>query len=419
MKITLRRLAKDNLGTVATTVGILAVPLMMMGGVAIDYSILSQVQSRLQNSADAAALAGARELGLTNTSDEALKNAAKNYVVDNLLLAANVNTENSKLVINPTISSDRKSLTVDIDYYWTPFMLHLVNKKALPVRITATASLAGDENICVVALDPSSSSSLAMTGASKITANDCAIYSNSTSPQGVFAVSSATMTATNTYSAGGFGGPVGSYYPRPITDSPAIDDPLGSRNPPFFNACNHTNKKYKASQTLNPGVYCGGISINGKTTITLKPGTYIIKDGPLSVSGNATLQGEGVGFYFTGSNATFDFGVSTQVSISAQKTGAMAGLLFFEDRSSPVGRNFVIRSKDAEKFEGTVYLPKGKLIVDKASRVGQLSDWTAIVARQIEIKQGPQLEINSDYANSTIPVPDGVGPSGTVPRLSR
>ena len=419
MKCTLRRIAKDNLGTVATTVGIAAVPLMVMSGVAIDYSVLSQVQSRLQASADAAALAGAKELGLTTTNDEALKNTARNYVIENLVLSANVNTSNTKLMVNPTISNDRKSLTVDIDYYWTPFLLHLVNKKALPIRITATASLAGDENICVVALDPSSSASLAMTGASKITANNCSIYSNSASPTGVSAVSSATMTATNTYSAGGYSGSDGSYYPRPITDSPTIDDPLDSRKPPFYNACNHTDKMYLTSETLNPGVYCGGISIKGKVKINLKPGTYIIKDGPLAVSGNASLIGDGVGFYFTGTDAVFDFGVSTQVSISAQKTGAMAGLLFYEDRSSPIGRDFVIRSKDAEKFEGTVYLPKGKLIVDKESRVGQLSDWTAIVARQIEIKKGPQLEINADYANSTIPVPEGVGPTGTVPRLSQ
>jgi hypothetical protein len=93
----------------------------------------------------------------------------------------------------------------------------------------------------------------------------------------------------------------------------------------------------------------------------------------------------------------------------------LSGILFFEDRSAPVGRDFYIRSKDAELFEGVVYLPKGNLIVDKESRVGQRSNWTAIVARTIETKNGPFLEINSDYGGSDIPVPEGIGPTnGTV-----
>ena len=130
------------------------------------------------------------------------------------------------------------------------------------------------------------------------------------------------------------------------------------------------------------------------------------------------MQGENVGFYFDGAKATFDFGVSTQVNLTAPKSGSMSGILFFEARNSVANRDFVIRSKDAERFEGTVYLPKGRFVVDKASRVGQLSDWTAIIARQIEIKNGPSLQINADYGASDIPVPNGIGPTGT-PRLTR
>ena len=104
--------------------------------------------------------------------------------------------------------------------------------------------------------------------------------------------------------------------------------------------------------------------------------------------------------------------VSTQVALTAPKSGPLAGILFFEDRKSEANREFIIRSKDAERFEGTVYLPKGKLIIDKASRVGQRSAWTAIIAKRIETGKGPQVEINADYASSTIPVPEGIAPQG-------
>jgi len=92
----------------------------------------------------------------------------------------------------------------------------------------------------------------------------------------------------------------------------------------------------------------------------------------------------------------------------------MAGILFFEDRTASYNRPFVIRSKDAERFEGTIYLPKGHLFIDKESRVGQLSKWTAIIANQIEIGNGPNVQINSDYAGSSIPVPEGVGPNASA-----
>ena len=100
--------------------------------------------------------------------------------------------------------------------------------------------------------------------------------------------------------------------------------------------------------------------------------------------------------------------------LTAPKTGPLAGILFFEDRSTSKNRLFEIKSKDAERFEGTIYLPNAKLFIDKESRLGLTSNWTAIIANQIEIGQGPNVQINSDYASSEIPVPNGIGPSASA-----
>ena len=109
----------------------------------------------------------------------------------------------------------------------------------------------------------------------------------------------------------------------------------------------------------------------------------------------------------------FDFVPTSTLSLTAPKTGPMAGILFSEDRSAPLGRNFVMRSKDAERLEGVIYLPRGRLVVEKASRIGQVSKWTAIIARNIEIRQGPELQLNSDYGGSSIPVPGGITQTST------
>ena len=412
---TLKKFLSGVKGSLATTVAIMAVPIFGAGGVAADYALIAQKHASLQAAADAAALAGAKELGVASTKDDTVFELAKHFVFASF---SNGVVDND-LKVKTEILNNRSELKIDLDYYWEPFMIQFLNPQILPIKVTATASLAGSESLCVIALDPAQNQSLAMTGESSITANGCAIYSNSTDPKGISLVSGAILKANSTYSGGGYSGPVSGFMPEPVTDSPIINDPLEDRTTPIFSSCDNNNIKINnGSTTLYPGVYCGGLSIGGASNVFLKPGEYIIKDGPLKVSGNSTIKGENVGFYFEGAASTFDFGVSTQINLSAPVSGALSGLLFFESHSAPANRNFMIRSKDAERFEGTVYLPKGKLIVDKESRVGQLSDWTAIIANQIEIKNGPKLVINSNYVSSSIPVPKGIGPSGTEPRLT-
>ena len=417
----LKSFLHNKKGNIALTSAILALPLIAAGGAAVDYTLEVNARNDLQHAADAAALASVKELALTSTQDESITSIAKNYVLASLAETTGHNPDPNDVLVTTEISPSRKDVTVNIAFTWEPLLLHYVDETALPIRVAATGSLAGDQSVCVIALDTLSSSSLAMTGTSSLQANDCAIYSNSSNSSGIEIVSGASMQSATTYTSGGFSGPLSGYSPKPVTDSPSVADPLADRAPPSYGSCEPDKQNLKFTNgnvTLYPGVYCGGITTKGKVTVNLKPGEYIIKDGPLSIGGNSTLQGDNVGFYFDGATSVYDFGVSTQINLTAPKTGALSGILFFEAHDSVPGRNFTIRSKDAERFEGTVYLPKGRFVIDKASRVGQLSNWTAIIARQIEIMHGPSLQINADYGASTIPVPDGIGPTGT-PRLTR
>jgi len=412
---------KDKRGNFALFTGILALPLILFGGISIDYAIIYRAQNAMQNAADAAALASAKELGLSNTKDETVKQIAEDYATADLTTDLKLGANGNVIMVRTDISNDRKDVTVELEYYWKPFLTQYISSEVLPLKVAATATLAGEQSICVIALDGTSTEALSMAGESSIKANNCSIYSNSSSTTGISTVTGSLLNAANTYTVGGYIGPKSTFKPAPITDSPVIDDPLKGRIRPLADKiCDYTDLEINnGMHTLNPGTYCGGLTIRGKSDVKLKTGEYIMKDGPLIINGNATVKGDNVGFVFEGDASVFNFGVSTQINISAPNTGSMAGILFFEDRAAPAGRDFVIRSKDAERFEGTVYLPKGRLIVDKESRVGQLSRWTAIIANKIEIRKGPELEINSDYALSEIPVPEGIGPTGNEVRLSR
>lgn len=424
----MRSLYNDNRGSFAIIAAVASGVLIGAVGIGFDVAILTQQKNKLQQTADAAALASALEMGLASTDEGDVRQVALQYVDLNFTKEAVINSNKERMVkVDVNVRPDKTQVTVDLSYIWAPFLAHLVSDTITPITVSATAELAGNQSICVIALDEIQDGSLSMSGGnSSIMANKCGIYANSSANNGIIVTKGAVLESASTYVAGGYTGEQDSFVPEPITDSPVIGDPLLQRPSPSVGKCktmkenpralnskstiassqNSTPNLITTSQNLTPGTFCGGLSITSSATVKLAPGIYVIKDGPLFVSGNASLIGENVGFFFIGDESTFDFGVSTQIDITAPTDGEMAGILFFEDRDAPAKRVFTIRSKDAERFEGTVYLPKGKLFIDKESRVGQRSNWTAIVVNQLEIGDGPKLEINANFANSDIPVPD-------------
>jgi Flp pilus assembly protein TadG len=399
-------------GNFAATIAICAVPLFGALSLGVDYAQIFQKKSELQELADAAALAVAKEMALANSKTLNVQSIAENLVFANY---QNANTESLSVTAERNI--EETDVEVSLSLNWQPFFAHYIDKDALPIVASSKAGFAGGRSsICVLGLDEVSASAVSVDSKSSVTANNCAIFSNSQSTDSIALAKNSTMTAEEIYTSGGYIGASVSYIPQPITDSPIVADPLASRATPPSTVCDHMNMVISSgTQTLNPGVYCGGLTVSDGIA-ELEPGIYVIKDGPLSVQGNATITGDHVGFFLTGAGAVFDFGVSTQARLTAPKSGTLSGLLFFEDPASSPDRVFTIRSKDAEKFEGTVYLPKGTFFIDKASRVGQLSKWTAIIAKRVKVGTGPQLQINSDYANSDVPVPEGIA-SKTQVRL--
>ena len=134
-----------------------------------------------------------------------------------------------------------------------------------------------------------------------------------------------------------------------------------------------------------------------------------MKEGKLDVGGGGKLSGENVGFFLTGKSSTVLFEQESEISLTAPRTGDMAGLLFFEDRDTEFETYHRIKSRNARNLVGTMYFPKSKLLIDANDPVADRSDYTIIIAREFELREGPELVLNTDYASSKIPVPEGVG----------
>jgi hypothetical protein len=223
------------------------------------------------------------------------------------------------------------------------------------------------------------------------------------------------------------------YNPQPMTDCPVIPDPLASRTGPTDFACNHTDKVVSGgAATLQPGVYCGGLTLTNAADVTFAPGIFVVKDGPLLVDGNSSVKGTNVALYMKGAGANFTFETATTISLTAPKDGPLAGILIFDDptgtpapeksgkhaKADKSPREHAILSDNARLLLGTIYLPKGRLIIDATKPVADRSAYTVLVVQQLDLYEGPNLYLNTDYRATAVPVPKGVGPYGGTVALT-
>jgi hypothetical protein len=411
-------------------------------GCVADYMSLSNQRGDLQGVADRAAVAAAQELIVAAGSDDRVDSVAEAYVAANYKRPINS--------VEAVIAEGGKAVEVTISAHPQTYFPNPLSEGVDAVRVSATAEIAGGGYVCMVGLDLDAPSTLNMNDKARVTAEKCAIYSNSTNSASLTLHSLARVKAELVCVAGGISGPESAVTPnKPITDCPVLQDPLRDRPEPEVGLLQCDNILGKngilgkdgllgkdgavlgkdgllnggdlvgaiapgllvtGKAELEPGVYCGGLNVIGGD-VKLKPGTYILNNGGLVVANGGKLQGENVGFYLTGALglSTIQFAPSSTISMTAPRTGDMAGMLFFEDRDVLFKFPHIIASNNARNLVGTIYLPGNTLEINSTDPIADQSDYTVIIARKFEMKDGPELVLNTDYDNSPIPVPEGVG----------
>lgn len=389
----------------------LAMPALLGAvGAAVDYGTWVKERSHLQSAADAAAMAAARELSVSTFEQRRMQAVAeswakKAFVADGAPrgLTVAVASQDNGTSVQVQLRHDRKQYLSGV-------------LAVVPGHIAATsvATLRGQRKLCVIALDPASRQTIYLKSNSWLTARECDVHSNSASSNGVESDSGIQVTAERVCSGGGFYGQ-GTFFGSRVSDCRKVEDPIADRVPPDGTGCTFTGMSVVdrgsagSRHVLSPGIYCGGLFIGGNSYATFSPGEYVIKDGPLVVDSNADVRGDGVGFYLTGPGSIFEFLSNARISLDAPRTGALAGLLFFEDRSAPLLREHSIKTNYASNMTGTVYLPRGRFVVDATNDVAQQSAFTVIVTRQLLLTANPKLTLNTRYGATTVPVPKGLG----------
>jgi Flp pilus assembly protein TadG len=399
--------ARNKKGNMALMFALVSPVLMASVGVAVDFAFYSMKLSRLQGAADRAAIAAVSELAVVNADSKSVTQVAENF--------ARTGLSNASLAVGVKVGEKRDQVTVKLTEEWTPFFANFLGAKVTPVVVDATAKLAGSTNICVLALNPSGAKAIHMDKRAKLNANGCAVYSNSSHNQSIRLDQVSEMKAALICAVGGVQAKTNAISPAATTDCTVLPDPLASRNAPVIGACKSVNFKVSTgSHVLDPGTYCGGIDISGTANVAFTPGNYVIKDGPFKISNKSTVKSENAAFYLTGAASTIQFTGTTTIDMTGATTGEMAGLLFFEERSAVLGRTHRINSSNARNLTGTIYISRGRLRIDPNSMVAGNSAYTAIIANELEVDEGPTLVLNSNYGATDVPVPDGIAASSNV-----
>ncbi|MEZ5872605.1 MAG: pilus assembly protein TadG-related protein [Nitratireductor sp.] len=417
-------------GNFAVTLGLIAPVLMGCIGLAIDYSIYSSQQWKMQDAADSAALAAIKEAPLSNWNEESARIVAEEQISH--ALGSAFTSGEYTYTVTPDV--EQRLVRVNLEQRGHGYFLMGMFKSDPQIGVTAIARSAGSQAVCVISLEASQKNGLEVADQSALNASDCSVHSNSSHPKSIKMSKLAAISAPLTCVGGGVDGPDTNIVPSAITDCPAANDPLAGRNPVSTGSCMPKLGDIKGEKaTLSPGTYCDDIKIDKQADVTLLPGVYSFQ-GKFEVKGDSSLSGIGVTLQFLGKNAKLKFDHDSKIALSAPDTGQSAGIVLMADKAIGKTRKFEINSKDANKLVGAVYFPFDDLVIGGDedgdgtcdfqgvgipmqptqsdplcdANVGDNSEWTAIVARKIKLNHNVQVHIKADYKASEVPVPSGL-----------
>lgn len=428
-----------------------------VGGLATDYSATSSSRARLQAVLDSTALSIAREMTVANGVQQRVQQLAEQYV------AANIPANTPyPIVVSAAIVENNLAVKVSgQQQIATPFGLMERFAGVTSVSAVALARVTGGTvaKVCMLSLGEALNGGIFLHNGAAVTAPECSMYSNSTDKDAVIIQKGSKVKSSMICARGGVKNLAGQIDSTVVSDCPVLKDPLALKaEPPTTGACDYNlTIVFFGTKTLNPGTYCNGAFIFGSAKVTMNPGIYVFRNGPFLVAQNAEVTGVGVSILLTGKFSMLRLHDNSLISLSAPSSGAAAGMLVWETKgwlpgsnswknggcgsvpsgqrpttststpppadTGPTGCASIqshvarlmkktnehhINSDRAKVLTGTIYLPRGLLLIDSRQPVADQSPFTVFVVNKLDIFDGPNLVLNANYSGSTVPVPGGL-----------
>jgi hypothetical protein len=275
-------------------------------------------------------------------------------------------------------------------------LIQMLGPSVTTVRARATAAIVGSvPTSCVYVLDPSASGAFNASNGASVTM-DCGVEVKSSSASGGIITGGASVTSSSIQGKFQITNG-GSSNPAPSGAASSVSDPFATLPAPAVGAsCDSQHTNYSpgfGTWTLNPGTFCGGITISNGSTATFNPGTYVIKGGTLNLIGGSTVTGAGVTFYLTGTNATYGsvtISNGAAITLSAPTSGTYTGVLFYQDRTITSNVTATFAGGVVLHLTGSLYFPTTLVSVQNGASSTNYS--LAIVSKQVSFTGGANFK---------------------------
>lgn len=377
-------LKRDEAGSIAILAA-LVMPMVIGGlGLGAETGYWYLTQRKLQHAVDVSAHAAAIRKRAGDT--KAKMDAAALNIATRSGYSPSVGT----IVVNaPPLAGAKAgsadSVEVVLTHVQSRLLSAIFSSTSVTIRTRAVASvIPSASKACVLALAPTASGAVTVTGSTVVKLNGCDIASNSNAANSLLmSGSGAALTTGCAYAVG-----------QAVTTAqltltqcaavkefaPVVRDPYASvAEPALVGACNNANVGTPNGNpiTLTPtnnhpsGVksmrFCNGLDLKG--VVNFSPGLYIIEGGDLRINGgdaNASslvqLAGAGVTFYFA-SGTSMKLNSKATLNLTAPTSGPYSGILFFASRSS-TGVTQQVNGSSSSVLQGAVYMPASPILLN-------------------------------------------------------
>ncbi|HUY27462.1 MAG TPA: pilus assembly protein TadG-related protein [Candidatus Binataceae bacterium] len=401
-------------GQAVVVVTLVVVALLTFAGLAVDVGFFMNQRRTAQTAADSAAVAAARELQANDNAEvvaAADLDASKNGFT-NGTNGVTVTVNQGAAITDPNFASKTGVVQVIVERNVPTYFLRVIGLTTVPVRASA---ISGQSNgpACVYAMDPTASGSFQVNGSVNYN-SDCGVIVNSSSGTALIVNGAGTVNTSGIGIVGAMKQSSATFNPTPVTGISHVADPLAYLQFPSVGSCTYTNYSYKSggTVTLNPGTYCGGITVKKSSNVILNPGNYIIDGGGITVDGTSTLNGNGVTLFLTGGPGEPYGGVtidgSSSESLTAPTTGPYAGILFFQDRAitgtTAANNGNTFNGSSTQVYQGALYFPTTALTYNGAAS----AQYTILVADSIGINGSATIGANYTSLPGGSPIKDAV-----------
>jgi hypothetical protein len=261
-------------------------------------------------------------------------------------------------------------------YLTQPSRLANMFLRQQPAARVTTAALEGStRGTCVMVLAGNGKLSVGLEDPKRdviVSLSACDLYNASRDADSTELAGGATLSARNIFLSGTYAlapGAVMTASRYLATYASPADNPYARLAVPSYSGCTRNNYKLdkQKTETVSPGVYCGGIEVAGGATLNLEPGTYVLDQGDFAVSGKATVNGAGVTIILTSRNGssygTVDIRGGSTIAVSAPVDGAAAGIpgiaIWIDEHAPPAGA--ILDGGNTQNVKGALYLPSRRV----------------------------------------------------------